>query len=99
MTEQELKATVEQIVSLEAMADVLIDGDEYIRATEMIDDAQRMEEDLEQQGFVLGDQDTKVLVYRCDIFGKARELWLAFDTAHGQWRKAEDVQDRDHIQI
>jgi hypothetical protein len=91
MTEQELKATVATILSLEAQADALIDaGDHYLQATEMIADAQKLEDDLQQQGFILGEQHTEVLVYRCDRFKVARDLWLIFDTANGQWRQEQE---------
>jgi hypothetical protein len=89
MNDLDLKAAVSQIISLESMADALIDGNEYLKATEFMADAERLEKDLQEQGFVLGDQGTDVLVYHVSA-GKARELWLILDTKNGQWRKEQE---------
>jgi hypothetical protein len=90
MTEQEVKDTVEQIVRLEADEEQLMESDNLIEASAATREVQKLETELEQQGYLLGESGGDMLVYQAGPLRFARDTWLIFDRTEWKWRYSNE---------
>jgi hypothetical protein len=90
MTEQEVKDTVEQIVKFEADEKHLMESEDFIESSACTEAVQMLEEELEEQGYFLGEDGTDMIVYHKVFQKKAGDEWLRYDRANGQWRQSNE---------
>lgn len=89
MNEQEVKAHVEQIATLEQRARFYRRNDAYHAANLCTGKIDQLEKELELAGFMLGDSGSTLVVYRASLLMTAESTYLIFDTATWQWRQPE----------
>ena len=91
MTEQEIRETVEQIVKLEQESDDLVVNDNFIEASAATREAQKLETELERQGYFLGESGEDMIIYHASSLKVVKDAWLIFDRAEWKWRQPDAV--------
>ncbi len=89
MNELEIKELVEKIVSLEKEADsgdFQDTYDDWAGSFPRHNEVEELEKQIEQAGYMLGEDGEDMLVYRSDQLLFVRSSWLIFDRAKREWR-------------